>query len=87
MDKQELQKYVPANVKYIRKQLGMTQFEFAKMLGINRSTLGAFEDGRSTGLQVAIIICDAVKISLDTFYRTDMSLSQVPEEIGLTIGK
>jgi len=87
MTKSELQQNVLSNAKYIRKQLNLTQAEFADKLGIKRATVGAFEDGRSMGIEVAIIICDFVKISLDTFYRTDMSKAPVPEEIGLTIGK
>lgn len=35
------------NMRYIRKQLGHTQQEFADLLNIKRSSLGAYEEGRA----------------------------------------
>lgn len=35
------------NVRYIRRQLGLTQDQFAQKLGIKRSLVGAYEEGRA----------------------------------------
>jgi DNA-binding XRE family transcriptional regulator len=84
--KKDLKQNVSNNAKYIREQLKLTQAQLADLLNIKRATVGAFEDGRSMGIEVAIIYCEFTKVSLDTFYKTNMSLPSVPEEIGSTIG-
>ena len=35
------------NIRYLRKQLGLTQDQFAQQLDINRSLVGAYEEGRA----------------------------------------
>ena len=38
---------IPDNLKFIRKQKGWTQQEFARQLGVKRSLIGAYEEGRA----------------------------------------
>lgn len=48
---------VSANIKSLRKRLGKTQEEFAKMIGISRSYLGMIENGgNSPTLEIVISI-------------------------------
>jgi len=42
-------------IKSIRKELGYTQIDFAKILGISRSYLGDLETGRLKGSNVQLI--------------------------------
>ncbi len=38
---------VSENIKYLRKRLGLTQEQFAERIGIKRSLVGAYEEGRA----------------------------------------
>ena len=40
-------KNLQKNIRHLRKEKGMTQQEFADFLGITRSALGAYEEGRA----------------------------------------
>ncbi|MDG2451215.1 MAG: helix-turn-helix transcriptional regulator, partial [Saprospiraceae bacterium] len=39
--------YLNDNIKYLRKQKGFTQSEFAERIGIKRSLIGAYEEHRA----------------------------------------
>lgn len=39
--------YLTENIRYLRRQLGLTQKEMSEKLGIKRSLLGAYEEGRA----------------------------------------
>jgi transcriptional regulator with XRE-family HTH domain len=62
------------NLKFLRKQKGMTQEEFANKLNIKRSLLGAYEEERAEPrLDVLELVSDLFKISLDELLRRDLS--------------
>ncbi|HAQ71260.1 MAG TPA: XRE family transcriptional regulator, partial [Flavobacteriales bacterium] len=39
--------FIPFNLKFLRKQKNWTQEEFARHLGVKRSLIGAYEEGRA----------------------------------------
>ncbi|MTI22788.1 helix-turn-helix domain-containing protein [Fulvivirga sp. RKSG066] len=72
------------NIKYLRKKLGFTQEQFAEQIGIKRSLLGAYEEGRADprinnlikmaelcGTSVDIIISKDVSKLSDSELNTD----------------
>src|SRR6516164_5019488 len=65
------------NLKYLRKQKGWTQEEFAAKLGIKRSLLGAYEEERAEPrLEVLETVSDMFKLTLDELLRKELSDSQ-----------
>jgi transcriptional regulator with XRE-family HTH domain len=66
------------NLKFLRKEKGWTQAEFAARLGIKRSLLGAYEEERATPrTEVLEIVSDMFRLSLDELLRKDLA---APEE-------
>src|SRR5574338_12542 len=62
------------NLKYLRRQRGWTQEEFAQKLHIKRSLLGAYEEERADPrIDVLEIVCDIFKLTLDDLLRKDLS--------------
>lgn len=62
------------NLKYLRKQRGWTQEEFAQRLHIKRSLVGAYEEERADPrIDVLEIVCDIFKLTLDDILRKDLS--------------
>ena len=62
------------NLKYLRKLKGNTQEEFAALLNIKRSLLGAYEEERAEPrLEVLEIVSDQFSVSLDDLLRRDLS--------------
>jgi transcriptional regulator with XRE-family HTH domain len=62
------------NLKYLRKLRGNTQEEFAALLNIKRSLLGAYEEERAEPrLEVLEIVSDQFSVSLDDLLRSDLS--------------
>jgi transcriptional regulator with XRE-family HTH domain len=62
------------NIKYLRKQQGFTQEEFATKLGIKRSLLGAYEEERAEpNYEVLETISDLFQVSIDDLLRRDLS--------------
>lgn len=65
------------NMKYLRKQHGLTQDEFARKLGIKRSLLGAYEEERAEPrYDVLETISDLFKVSIDDLLRKDLGESK-----------
>ena len=63
------------NLKYLRKLRGWTQEEFAAKLGIKRSSIGAYEEGRADPqLNVLEVLADIFKLSLDELLLKDLSI-------------
>lgn len=61
------------NMKYLRKQHGLTQDEFARKLGIKRSLLGAYEEERAEPrYDVLETVSDLFKVSIDDLLRKDL---------------
>lgn len=61
------------NLKFLRKQKGWTQQEFADKLGIKRSLLGAYEEERAEPrTEVLEQISDMFRVSIDDLLRRDL---------------
>lgn len=61
------------NVRFLRKQKGQTQRQFAELLKIKRATLGAYEEGRARpNLEVQIELSKIFGISLDQLITQDI---------------
>mgnify|MGYP001568473735 CR=1 FL=1 len=54
------------NLRFLRKSKGLTQADFAERIGVNRSVIGAYEEGRAEPkLQTLQTICNFLGLSLD----------------------
>lgn len=61
------------NLKFLRKQKGWTQQEFADKLGIKRSLLGAYEEERAEPrTEVLELVSDMFRVSIDDLLRRDV---------------
>ncbi len=71
------------NIKFIRKRgLGLTQATFAKTLGVTRSAIGSYEEGRAEPkLEIIIKIAALYKISTDQLLT--QALSTLTNEHGI----
>lgn len=62
------------NIKYLRKKLGLTQEQFAEQIGIKRSLLGAYEEGRADPrINNLINIAELCNTSVDLIISKDVS--------------
>jgi transcriptional regulator with XRE-family HTH domain len=62
------------NLKYLRKQKGWTQEEFANKIGIKRSLVGAYEEERAEpNYEVLETVSDLFKVTIDDLLRKDLS--------------
>ncbi|MCB0489518.1 MAG: helix-turn-helix domain-containing protein [Cyclobacteriaceae bacterium] len=73
-----------SNVKFIRKQLRLTQDQFGQLLGIKRSLVGAYEEGRAEPrLELLQQMATHSGFSVDTIIGTDLDdstpLSVLPQ--------
>lgn len=69
------------NIKFLRKRESMTQQAFADQLGIKRSLLGAYEEGRARpNLTVQLAITKQYKLSLDQLVKVDLARFGLPAE-------
>lgn len=65
---------VNENIKYLRKQKGLTQEQLAEKIGIKRSLLGAYEEGRAEpGLNYLIKMSKIFDIPVDNLIGDDVS--------------
>ncbi len=65
---------VNENIRFLRKKKGWTQEKFSKKIGIKRSLVGAYEEGRSDPrLNNLLKMCDVFSISLDNILKKDVS--------------
>lgn len=68
---------VNQNLKYLRKLRNWTQQEMAAKLGIKRSLLGAYEEGRAEPrTEILEKLSDTFHISIDDLLRSDLSLKE-----------
>jgi transcriptional regulator with XRE-family HTH domain len=64
------------NIRFLRRQAGLTQQALADRLGIKRSLLGAYEEGRARpNLGVQLAMTRQFGISLDSLVRNDLELT------------
>ena len=69
------------NIKFLRKRESMTQQAFSDQLGIKRSLLGAYEEGRARpNLTVQLSITKQYKLSLDQLVKVDLARFGLPTE-------
>ena len=62
------------NIRYLRKKMGLTQEQFAQKLGIKRSVVGAYEEGRAAPpLETLLKMADLFGITTDDFISRDFS--------------
>jgi transcriptional regulator with XRE-family HTH domain len=62
------------NIKHLRKQLGDTQEQFAQKVGIKRSLVGAYEEGRAEPrLQTLSKIAEVLDVSTDQLINLDLT--------------
>lgn len=66
--------YAGKNLRYLRKQKGWTQEEFANKLNIKRSLIGAYEEERAEPkLEVLEMLSSLFKLSLDELLLKDLT--------------
>jgi len=71
------------NIKVLRKKAGFTQEQLATKIGIKRSVLGAYEEGRAEpGLQNLLKLSSELNISVDDLISLDFA-----DEQALTAGQ
>ncbi len=76
MPKQVAMSFAGKNFKYLRKLRGWTQEDFANIVGIKRSLVGAYEEERAEPrLEVVETVCSIFKLSLE-----DVLLKELADE-------
>lgn len=71
---------VSDNIKYLRKKAGMTQEQMADQIGIKRSLLGAYEEGRADPrLNNLLNISQLFSVSVDVLISKDVSVIPTSE--------
>ncbi|WP_421878376.1 XRE family transcriptional regulator [Marinoscillum sp.] len=65
---------IAENIKYLRKQKGLTQEQFAQEVGIKRSVVGAYEEARAEPrLQTLISIASVLNVVADDLISKDLT--------------
>lgn len=68
--------YLPGNLKFLRKSKKLTQAQFAEKVGLTRSVIGAYEEGRAEPkLQSLMIMAQYFDVSLDDLLLTPIDSS------------
>ncbi|MEQ9591473.1 MAG: LexA family transcriptional regulator [Cyclobacteriaceae bacterium] len=69
------------NIRFIRKQLGLTQDQFGQQLGIKRSLVGAYEEGRAEPrLELIQQMASLVGLSVDAMIGSDLGTDSAPHK-------
>lgn len=72
--------FINKNLRYIRKHGGMTQEQFASMIGIKRSLLGAYEEGRAEpNLNNLLRFAEILSVSVEDLVAKDLSSTRYPD--------
>ncbi len=80
--------YLSQNIKHLRKSRGLTQESLAKKMGITRSLIGAYEEGRAEPkLQTVTYLCHFFNVSLDTLINKNLAPGGTPESYIDTCGQ
>jgi transcriptional regulator with XRE-family HTH domain len=65
---------ISSNIKFLRKQQGLTQEQFAEKIGIKRSLVGAYEEGRAEpGLNYLLTMSKLFSTTVDNLISVDLS--------------
>ena len=71
---------IAENIKYLRKKMGQTQEQFANEVGIKRSLVGAYEEGRAEPrLQTLMSIAKVLNVSTDFLISKDLTTGIKPQ--------
>jgi transcriptional regulator with XRE-family HTH domain len=74
---------IAENIKYLRKKAGYTQEQFANEVGIKRSLVGAYEEGRAEPrLQTLMSIAKVLNVSTDVLISMDLTTGVTPQAFG-----
>lgn len=66
--------YLGQNIKHLRKQKGLTQEKMANKIGVTRSLIGAYEEGRAEPrLQTIMNICHYFQVNVDALLNMDLT--------------
>jgi transcriptional regulator with XRE-family HTH domain len=69
---------VDRNLKVLRKRFGFTQAQFAEKLGVKRSLIGAYEEGRAEPkLSTLVNICQLFEVTLDQLVTQDLGQGEL----------
>jgi len=72
---------ISENIKHLRKQMGYTQEQFAELIEIKRSLVGAYEEGRADPrLNNLLKMTEVFKIPVDDLIRHDLSKFNTTQE-------
>ncbi|MEZ0485117.1 helix-turn-helix domain-containing protein [Fibrella aquatica] len=78
---------VSNNIKYLRKLNGLTQEQFSQRIGIKRSLLGAYEEGRANpNWNTLITIAKLFNTSVDQLLKQDLRKIRETPDLSLPIG-
>ena len=67
---------ISENIKFLRKKNGMTQDDLASELGIKRSLIGAYEEGRADPrIENLTKIANAFRIAIDSLITSDLTVT------------
>lgn len=67
--------FLSCNIKYLRKQRGLTQEKLANKIGLKRAIIGSYEEDRALPkLSTIQIIANYFKVSLDKLVNCDLSV-------------
>lgn len=72
--------FLASNIRFLRKQFNLTQDQLSVALNVNRSMIGAYEEGRAIPrINMLQAISVYFSFSLDQLINTDLSLPDSPE--------
>ncbi|NWJ50449.1 MAG: LexA family transcriptional regulator [Bacteroidetes bacterium] len=72
--------FLASNIRFLRKQFNLTQDQLSVDLNVNRSMIGAYEEGRAIPrINMLQAISVYFSFSLDQLINTDLSLPDSPE--------
>ncbi|HPW63441.1 MAG TPA: helix-turn-helix transcriptional regulator, partial [Cyclobacteriaceae bacterium] len=76
------------NIRILRKRLALTQDQFAQQLGIKRSLVGAYEEGRAEPrLELLQKMAEVFSISVDQLIGNDFTTDSAPSLPSTARGK
>ena len=69
--------FLGSNLRWLRKEKGLTQDKLAGKIGVKRSLVGAYEEGRTEPkLRTISAICHYFGVNIDALVNTDLSKSE-----------
>ncbi len=76
--------FLGSNLKHLRKSKGLTQEKLAGKIGVKRSLVGAYEEGRTEPrMQTILNICHYFEIDLDSLISIDLQNKKKASKKGL----